>query len=147
MGSRFPDSFCLRAKSINWVFSLLTPLLVIVSTYPDTQSCLLLCLHKVPLQCRPQTSWILVVISSHHLSVYIHEYEEQGLAKCRSLVQPHIHVESVVFASCNLGILVSYPQFNVLYQLNILVGYVALPRASPDLLPRYLIVCLGMKIA
>ena len=24
MGSRFPDSFCLRAKSINWVFSLLT---------------------------------------------------------------------------------------------------------------------------
>ena len=114
-----------------------------ISTLP-----LLLCLHKVALQCRPQTSWILVVISSpHDICQYIHESDEQVWAQGRSLVQPYIHVESAAFASCNSRTLVWQPQYNVLYQFNIRFWYPALPRACPDLLPVYSIVFLGMKIA
>ena len=114
-----------------------------ISTFP-----LLLCLHKVALQCRPQTSWILVVISSpHDICQYIHESEEQVWAQGRSLAQPHIHIESVAFASCNSRTLVWQPQNNVLYQFNIRFWYPALPRACPDLIPVYSIVFLWMKIA
>ena len=51
------------------------------------------------------------------------------------------------FASCKSRTLVWQPQYNVLYQFNIFVWYVALHCASPDLLPRYPIVCLRIKIA
>ena len=44
-------------------------------------------------------------------------------------------------------LLVWQPQYNVLHQCNILFWYVALPRAYPDLLHRYPIVCVVMKIA
>ena len=48
-------------------------------------------------------------------------------------------------AVCNSRTLVWQPQYNVLYQSNILFGYVALPRASPDLLPRYLLFAWGCR--
>ena len=37
----------------------------------------------------------------------IHGYEEQVWARGRSLAQPHIHVDSVAFASCKSYILIS----------------------------------------
>ena len=46
------------------------PSFALSDIFPDTQSCLLISLHKVILQCRPQTSWMLVVTSSLHLSVH-----------------------------------------------------------------------------
>ena len=50
MDCRSNYSLCLKAKSINGVFSMLTRiplyLLLIVSTYPGTHSYLLICLHK-----------------------------------------------------------------------------------------------------
>ena len=83
------------------------------------------------------------------VSTSISEYVEQVWAQVRSFVQPHTHAECVAFASCNSRTLVSQPQYNALYQFNIgpTFWYDALPRAPPDLLHRYCIVCLGMKIA
>ncbi len=50
-----------------------------------------------------------------------------------------IHVEATDFACCPAHLCLA-ASIHVLYQLNILFWYVALPRASPDLLPRYPIV-------
>ena len=69
----------------------------------------------------------------------IHEYEEYVWAQGRSLVQPHVHVEAVAFACCTAHLCFA-ASIHVLYQLNIFFWYGALPRASPDLLPRYSIV-------
>ena len=70
-----------------------------------------------------------------------------GVGSMHIVGATHIHVENVAFASCSSRTLVWQPQYNVLYQFNILFWNVALPHASPDLLHRYHIVCLGMKIA
>ena len=53
----------------------------------------------------------------------------------------------VAFASCKSRTLVWQPQYNVLYQFNTIFWYVVIHCASPDILPRYPIVCLRMKIA
>ena len=67
-----------------------------------------------------------------------------GMNQGRSLVQPHIHVDYVAFASCKSRTLVRQPQFTSCISLTYFFWYVALHRASPDILPRYPIVCLNI---